>query len=104
MVNGDLEELVAVAREQLRWTKASGIGEVRHTLIEVLDRNELRLAYEAMDGQRTQQDIATESGVSTGSVSNYGRAWRALGLVFENEAGRLEHLVSLPDLGVSLDV
>lgn len=103
MSSADGSGVEDLLREQLRWIKASAIGEVRRSLLETLDPGSHRRAYEAMDGTRTQREIADEAGVGTGSVSVWGRSWKTLGLVFDNPEGRLEHLSSLENLGVSVE-
>lgn len=98
-----LSEILAVSREQLRWIRAANIAQVREGLEATLTSPKMRRAYEAMDGNSTQAEIARKADASEGSVSTWFSQWAALGLTFRNERNRAVHLVSLQDLGVPID-
>jgi hypothetical protein len=99
-----LEEILAVAQEQLRWQRAAVLPEVRRTIQQALTNTRLRRAYELCDGDHTYREIGSEVGASSGSVTNWTRRWRDLGIAYETSEGRIRHLVSLDALGLPVEV
>jgi hypothetical protein len=97
-------ELVEVAREQLRWQRASTIPSVRAALDEALTTTAMRRAYELCDGSRTFRDISKEAGVAIGTLSGWSRRWREQGLAYEESGGRLRHLIGLEALGLPIEI
>lgn len=97
-------ELLEVAREQLRWQKASVLPQVRQTIADTLTTTKLRRAYEMCDGETGSTEIAKASGVSKQAVSNWTRRWRDLGIAYETESRRIQHLTSLAALGLPVEV
>lgn len=102
-----LGELLATAQDQLRWTRAAVLPDVKRTIEQTLNSTEQRRAYEALDGTKAGAEVAEEVGVSEASVSGWSRRWRDLGIAytFKGETGRArtKHLVSLEDLGVPIE-
>jgi transposase-like protein len=98
-----LIELLAVAREQLRWQQAASIPAVKRSLVDVLETTQMRRAYELCDGSRTFREIAAAVGVSLSTIASWTRRWREAGLAYEDGAGRLRHLVGLDALGVPVE-
>lgn len=99
-----LLELVEIAREQLRWQRASAASTVRSALETSLTTTTMRRAYELCDGSRTFRDVSKETGVALGTLSNWSRQWRERGLAFEDSAGRVRHLVGLAALGIQVGI
>ncbi|HVV58306.1 MAG TPA: hypothetical protein VHC45_08075 [Gaiellaceae bacterium] len=99
-----LTDLLATAKEQLRWSKASVLPGVRSTIESSLGTSQQRRAYEMCDGVKTSKDIAAAVGASPASLSNWTRRWRDLGIAYETPEGRIQHLASLATLGVPLEV
>jgi hypothetical protein len=103
-----LTEMAATAQEQLRWTRAAAVADVKRTIEETLTTTTQRKCYEALDGTRSGSEAAQASGASNASVSGWARRWRELGIAYEYapESGRArtKHLVSLEDLGVPVEV
>lgn len=98
-----LSRLLAVAEEQLRWQRASVLPQVRDTIESTLTTSQLRQAYELCDGSRVSSDIAKEVGTSKQNFSSWTRRWRDLGIAFENQSRKIQHLTSLKALGIPLD-
>ena len=98
-----LSELLEVAREQLRWQRASVLPQVKQTIEETLTSTKLRRAYEMCDGETGSVDIANAVGVSKASMSGWTRRWRDLGIAYEVEGRRIKHLTSLAALGLPID-
>jgi len=98
-----LEEILEISQEQLRWQRAAVTPQVRQTVEQALTNARLRRAYELYDGTRTYREIGAEVGASSGSVTNWTRRWRELGIAFETREGRIRHLVSLDALGLPIE-
>jgi hypothetical protein len=98
-----LAEILAVSEEQLRWQRAAVLPEVRRTIEQALTSTRLRRAYELCDGNHTYRAIGSEVGASSGSVTNWTRRWRDLGIAYETSEGRIRHLVSLEALGLPVE-
>jgi hypothetical protein len=98
-----LSRLLAVAEEQLRWQRASVLPQVRDTVERTLMTSQLRQAYELCDGSKVSSDIAKAVGTSKQNFSGWTRRWRDLGIAFENEDRKIQHLTSLKALGIALE-
>jgi hypothetical protein len=98
-----LIRLLETSQEQLRWLRAAFTPQVRATLEATLTTTQLRRAYEMCDGKTTTREIATAVGASKGSITNWTRRWRDVGIAYEAE-GRIKHLVSLAAVGIPLEV
>jgi hypothetical protein len=98
-----LSRLLAVAEEQLRWQRASVLPQVRETIEKTLTTSQLRQAYELCDGSKASSEIADAVGTSKQNFSSWTRRWRDLGIAFETDKRKIQHLTSLKALGISLD-
>jgi hypothetical protein len=96
--------LLEIMREQLRWQKVAVIPIVKDLVSSVLETAAMRAAYEMCDGRSTVRDIEAATGVSKSTVSSWSRRWRELGLAYEDDGGRIRHLISLEALGLPVDV
>jgi hypothetical protein len=99
-----LRELLDNAQEQLRWQQAAAMGIVKQTVADALTTTQLRNAYELCDGSRSATEVGSAVGVTKQSVSNWTRRWRNLGIAYENDRRRVQHLVSLKSLDLPLEV
>lgn len=99
-----LSELLAVAREQLRWQKAANLAAIRVALVAALPSTETRKVFELCDGSHTFREMASSVGVSVGTVANWTKQWREAALVYEVEGRSLQKLVSLGSLGIPIEV
>jgi hypothetical protein len=63
----------------------------------------MRRAYEMCDGTRTFRDVSAAADVPFGTISGWSRRWRDAGLAYENDDGRIAHLVSLEAVGIPLE-
>lgn len=100
----DVDRIVALLEEQLRWQKAAAMPQVRNTVEAALTTTQLRLVYDLCDGQRTFEQIAKAVGASKGSIGNWTRRWRDMGIAFDRPDGRIEHLATLAALGIPIEV
>lgn len=94
-----IQRLVSALEEQARWQRLIGLSVGREVLTGALTTDQLRLAYSLCDGDRTLREIASAVGVSLGTISNWTRKWRELGVVYENASGRMRYLVPQEALG-----
>jgi hypothetical protein len=99
--------LLAVAEEQLRWTRAASIPQVRQTIDSTLGLTRQRKAFELCDGVRTSTEIAAATKVPKTTLSGWTREWRNLGIANEiatAKGSRIQHLISLAALELPLAV
>lgn len=96
--------LLEILQEQLRWQKVAVIPIVKDLVTAVLESSTMRAAYEMCDGKSTFRDIAAATGVSISTVSSWSRRWRELGLAYEDDGGRIRHLISLEALGLPAEI
>jgi hypothetical protein len=99
-----LAKLVEIEEEQLRWQRAYALPEVRKTVELALSTTQLRRAYEMCDGTRQSVEVANAVGVSKQAFSGWTRRWRDLGIAFEVDGRRIQHLSSLASLGLPVDL
>jgi len=98
--------LLEVAEEQLRWTRAAAIPQVRGTVETALGTVDRRRAYELLDGVRTSTEVADGAGVPKTTLSGWTRDWRNLGIANEvptPKGVRIRHLISLAALGIPIE-
>ncbi len=98
-----LSRLLAVAEEHLRWQRAAVLPRVREAVERTLASSQARQAYELCDGSKSSSDIAKAVGTSKQNLSGWTRRWRDVGIAFENEDRKIQHLASLKALGIPLD-
>lgn len=96
-----LAELLAVAREQLRWQQVTAFPAVRATVEALLSTAQMRQVYELCDGTRSFREVAAQGGVALGTVARWTRRWKNAGLAYEDASGRVCHLIGLDTLGLS---
>lgn len=97
-----LSELLEVAKEQLRWQQAASLSTVKDALVRSLTSTDMRKVFEACDGRRTFKEISAATGVPPATVGRWTQSWREVALVFENDDGRVQRLVSLDAVGIPL--
>lgn len=99
-----LNELVSIAKQQLRWQQAATLPDIKEALSAALVTTEMRKVYEACDGKRSFREIADATGVPQATVGRWTQNWREVALLFEADSGRMEHLVSLESIGLPVAV
>jgi len=98
-----LQQLLEVAREQLRWQRAAVTPAVRQAISEVLTTKAMREAFELCDGNCQSAEVAKAVGTSKQNFSGWTRSWRDLGIAYEVDGRKIRHLASLKSLGISVD-
>jgi hypothetical protein len=97
-----LARIATAVEESLRWQRAAVLPEVRQTIERALITSQLRQAYELCDGSHTGAEIANAVGASPASISGWSRKWRDLGIAHETKDRKIQHLVSLDALGMTI--
>lgn len=105
MSTTQMDELIAIMREILKWTKFAGTNQVRDVLIKALDSDQKRLIYHLSDGTNGTLKIAEMAKVSDGTVRNYWDSWYRQGIVDPiNVRGgqRFRKSFALEDFGINI--
>src|SRR5437879_1502744 len=77
--NPDTE--LSVLKEILKWTRFSGMREVKEVIKSVLDDDQKRIAYQLSDGSKGSPEICKLTGIkSPTTVTKYWGGWTKLGL------------------------
>ncbi len=100
-----MDELIAIMREMLKWTKFAGAKEVRNVLTTALDSEQKRLIYHLSDGNNGTLKIAEVADVSDGTVRNYWESWSRQGIVdpIKVKGGqRFKKAFDLEDFGIAV--
>jgi len=105
MMNEDSEQ-TKVLKEILKWTKISGIKEVKLILETQLSNDSKKLIYQMSNGTKGTQEIAKIVGdVSHMSVANYWKAWEKVGLgesITAMGGKRFKRSFNLEDFGIKI--
>jgi hypothetical protein len=80
-MSDQMDELIAIMREMLKWTKFAGSKEVRNVLTAALDSDQKRLVYHLSDGNNGTIKIGEAVGVSSETVRKYWESWSRQGIV-----------------------
>lgn len=100
-----MDELIAIMREMLKWTKFAGAKEVRNILTVALDSEQKRLIYHLSDGNNGSVKIAEEAIVSDFTVRSYWESWSRQGIVdpIKVKGGqRFKKSFDLEDFGIAI--
>jgi hypothetical protein len=94
-----------VLQEILKWTKFSGMKNVKATLESVLDTPQKRLAYQLSDGNHSREQVQTASGIKGNeTMSEMWKGWArgGLGESIEIRKGmkRFKRSFDLNDFGI----
>lgn len=84
-----LNQLVSIAKQQLRWQQAATLSDVKEGIASALPTTEMRKVYEACDGSRSFREIADATGVPQATIGRWTQGWREVALLFEADSGRM---------------
>ena len=100
-----LKEIVLTLREILKWTRFSGMQQLRNVLLNILKTDTEKAIYELTDGKRSTREIATLVGVkSHATIAAYWKKWSKTGIVQPTQRipGRYQHICSLEEVGIEV--
>jgi len=95
-------EQVRLLREILKWTKFTGMAQVKGVLETVLNTPKKKLAYQLSDGTRGTREVAQQSSVG-GNVSDLWKEWKRKGLgdtISVQRGERFKRSFDLEDFGI----
>jgi CRP-like cAMP-binding protein len=96
-------EMLNVLKEILKWTKIQALPSTRDTLRASLTDSSHRRLYQALDGRKTQKELASSCGLAQPSVSRLVSAWQRTGIAEEISPGKYRKSFDLVDLGIEVE-
>ncbi len=104
LTDSNVQEMLTLMRELVRWSKFESIPKLRTVLEQNLLSDKEKIIYELSDGERSTRDIAKVVGGSNATVSNYWEKWSKLGIVDKSQKyeGRFKHICSLEEVGLEV--
>lgn len=96
-----LEELVSNTRNILRWIRFQNLPSLKNVLEKTLSSPEERSVYESADGETSQGDMASKTGVAQRTISDWLQRWHHLGLV-DLVDGKYKKVESLTHMGITI--
>jgi hypothetical protein len=103
-MNSETEELLATAKEILKWVRIQAQPAAKLTIEAALPAAAHRRLYQALDGRQTQAQLAALLKTSQPTVSRLISAWVRASIVEESQPGRYIRSFDLNTLGVDLNV
>jgi adenylate cyclase class IV len=97
------EDAIDVLKELLVWTRVGFFGTVKTTLVDILNTNKKKLAYQAADGVRSGESIRVELKMSPNDLSELFKQCTSLGLMEQLEGGKRRRLFDLANFGLLPD-
>ncbi len=97
------DKVIELLEEILRWTRLQGVQNARAVLVDALETDAHKVAYQLSDG-RSSTEVSKACGVSGMTVTNYWRRWFTLGIAQPSKKykGRFERAFSPEDLGIEI--
>jgi hypothetical protein len=105
MSDETLKEIASTLHEMLKWTKFSGMQQLKTILQANLKTETEMLVYELSDGVRGTREVARLAGIaSKTTVLNYWKKWSKVGIVMavQGEEGRYQRICSLEEVGLTV--
>jgi len=90
--------------EILLWTKYDYLA-TKQKMIEHLDTDDKKIAYQKSNGERSSRDIAKLVSVSYKTIQKWWKKWFDLGLMEQTEkygGSRYKQLISLTKMGIPI--
>lgn len=99
-----LKDISSTLHELLKWTKFSGMQQLKTILQANLETEVEMLVYELSDGAKGTREIARLSGLgSKSTVARYWTKWSVIGIVLPvQKEGRYQRICSLEEVGISV--
>ncbi len=99
------DEQTAILREILKWVRLAGIKELKETLANTLDSDDLKRLYHLSDGTKGTIELGKLVGVSPSKVSNTWQTWLRQGLgdaVSVKGGNRFRRTFDIEDFGLKV--
>ena len=96
------EERIRSLEEILLWTKYD-YTETKRKMLEHLNTDEKKIAYQLSDGERSTRDISKKAGVHFSTIADWWKSWFKLELMVQTEkyrGSRYKKLASLIIMGI----
>jgi len=103
-MNGEQIEILMTLKEILKWVRLEAAPNVKAALENMLTKAEHRRLYQALDGKKTQKQLAEAFGITQPRVSQLVTAWQRAGIVDEVAPGKYARAFNLEDLGIEIEV
>lgn len=96
--------LAWLMQKLVTYIKLANYDSIRNRLMEIVNSDDKKRAFEATDGINSTRDIYSITGVNKNTVSAWWNDWEKQGLVEESTGarGRRVKLVSLSDFGIGV--
>ena len=97
------DKVIELLEQILTWTRLQGVQNARAVLLDALNSDTLKVAYQLSDG-RSSTEVAKACNLSPMTITNYWRRWFTLGIAQPSKKykGRFERIFSLEDLGIEV--
>lgn len=98
-----LDRIIGLLEEILKWTRFEGNQRVKEILLDELDTDAKKIAYELSDG-RSSPEIAKVAGVTGKTIGDWWKKWAKRGLaeVHPRYKVRFRKVFSLGDFGIEI--
>jgi len=96
------DKMIGLLEEILLWTKYD-FEETKQKMIQELDTDDKKIAYQLSDGENSSRDIANKVNVTHKTIQNWWNNWFEAGLVEQTEkygGGRYKKFCSLTKMGI----
>ena len=99
----DDQEIKAILREMLKWTKFEGMQKVKQVLENTLNTDSKKLVYQLSDGISSPK-IEKVAGVDETTIRDYWKNWAVLGIVeiHPDYKKRYRRVFSLKEIGIEV--
>ena len=97
------DDATAVLKELLVWTRIGFYATAKETLVDILNTNKKKLAYQAADGIRSGESIRVELKMSPNDLSDLFKQCTNAGLMEQLEGGKRRRLFDLANFGLLPD-
>jgi hypothetical protein len=99
-----LDENQKILRDIARWVRFQNISKLKEVLLEELDTDEKKLAFENTDGEMGIKEVAEIAKAPQDTVYGWWKKWSNLGILEPSETrkGRMRKICSLEDVGIKV--
>lgn len=102
-----LERIARSMEEQLKWTKISGMNQLKSIFEQNLKPEDEKRVYELSDGERSTRDIERLTNVSRSKIATLWKKWYKMGIMERSEkyeGKRMKKSFSLLDVGIDVEL